>query len=450
MLLRTSPSDIPHLKPLWKIPAPSDVLKRDVYFPLLHAVLHTFKASTAAEARMSVELHSREVLVVWVAFCMLHAAASKEHPILQQYGVGLCWEDLRHLVLSDRTASSAALEAVAAYLQHHTRPGRAVFTLSDGGQATFSMAAQYAQSDADLRGIWLHENVEAEQRKEAHWLKVLEKKQLAAELRAKLVQEEAVEAAAQLAYNEAVARRAALPGNLYRTSKRGYVSYYHHDCGVSECQRKLHAAQAACSSTRAALQQALVPPAPIIQPLPQVPEASHAWVFFLYMPHMLRYVPRYEVLPMSLLVSNCGHTAPAWQAGPVIYKNIGTQNARLQLCFTTLARHSLGRHDVCIDYLLLLTKCISMLCRQLSRASFLAQQLLLPRLHSVHSLLQEHAPRTLMQQHYNAHSNRNGSGGRVKLISDVAVPSPNEVRPYFSTCSCSMEVTIECRCQLKV
>eukprot|EP00983_Pelagomonas_calceolata_P099724 1158488-Pelagomonas_calceolata.AAC.5 len=51
---------------------------------------------------MRSELRSRCVLCAWVAHCLLHAAACAAHPILERFGVGVCWEDLGHLVLSDR------------------------------------------------------------------------------------------------------------------------------------------------------------------------------------------------------------------------------------------------------------------------------------------------------------------------------------------------------------
>ena len=68
---------------------------------------------------MRVELHSREVLVAFTAYCLIHAATAADVPWLTQYGVGLTWQDLSHLVLADRAACDAAL-AVAAYLRQHT------------------------------------------------------------------------------------------------------------------------------------------------------------------------------------------------------------------------------------------------------------------------------------------------------------------------------------------
>ena len=121
------------------------------------------------------------MLITWVAVCLVHAATSKQHPILPQYGVALDYRDLRYPLLSDlrqlllsylrhlllsnlrpvllsdlcprllneRAADNAVL-AMAAYLQRHTQPGMQMFTLSNGGHATYAMAEQYAQNGSLL------------------------------------------------------------------------------------------------------------------------------------------------------------------------------------------------------------------------------------------------------------------------------------------------------------
>ena len=135
-----------------------------------------------------------------MAFCLVHAATSKQHPVLQQFGVSLDQHDLRHLVLSNRAACDALL-AVAAYLQRHTSPGRSVFTLADGGAATFSMAQDYASTNAKLAAILKDETAAADKREELHWKAVLAKQALVATLRARLKVEQAQEEAARQKYS---------------------------------------------------------------------------------------------------------------------------------------------------------------------------------------------------------------------------------------------------------
>lgn len=104
------------------------------------SLLQRFMQTEAAEACMKVELKSRELLVVWVAYCLMHASARRQHPsIMAGFCVALDWQDLRHLVLSDKDAVDAML-SVSAYLHKHSVSNRPLFSLRDGGEATMAMA----------------------------------------------------------------------------------------------------------------------------------------------------------------------------------------------------------------------------------------------------------------------------------------------------------------------
>ena len=238
---------------------------------------------------MQVELHSREVLVTWVAFCLVHAATSKQHPVLQQYGAALDYRDLRHLVLSDCAANDALL-AVAAHLQRHTKPGLQVFTLTNGGGATFAMAQQYAQDSAQLCGIWQAEQAAAEARKQAHWQEVVSKQQLANQLRTKLSSEKAVEAAANQEHQAAQHTLNAIEVPYGTSRYERKLARQPAEQVVAACLAELRQAQAACRATERALAQALKPPTPVFQPLPVDRGAALVWLFFLYMPPMFRLV----------------------------------------------------------------------------------------------------------------------------------------------------------------
>ena len=237
------------------------------------AVLHGFLASDASAARMRVDLRSRELLATWVALCLVHRATCAAHPLLQEYGVGVRWQDLRHLVLSD-CAACEALRGVAAYLRQHTREGRAVFTLRDGGKATFAQAAAFGQRSPELQRIWREEQATAARRKEAHWAEVWRKQTLAAQLRAELEEKKSAEAAAERARQEAY--------GIYDSSRVNRQRR-------SLCDTVLHNARLARSRTEARLAATLESPEPVIQPLPQGQATAAQWLFFLYMPDLFRW-----------------------------------------------------------------------------------------------------------------------------------------------------------------
>ena len=94
---------------------------------------------------------------------------------MYSYGVSLDWEDLRHLVLSDKEAVDAAL-GVAAYLKRHTLVPPlgmgGLFTLRDGGAATFRMASAFAASDAGMATVQKAEAKAAVAREGRHWEEV--------------------------------------------------------------------------------------------------------------------------------------------------------------------------------------------------------------------------------------------------------------------------------------
>ncbi|WIA08443.1 hypothetical protein OEZ85_007880 [Tetradesmus obliquus] len=141
-----------------------------------------FKATQAEAALMQVQLRSAEVLVVWVAYCMMFEASRRLLPVVNRYGVGLHWTDLRQLVLPDRLAVDAAC-TVSAYLLQQSNPERQLYSLHDGGKGTLSFAFDYAAQCEDLMEIWLHEQEQAQARVQARWVEVKRKQRMAVQLR---------------------------------------------------------------------------------------------------------------------------------------------------------------------------------------------------------------------------------------------------------------------------
>eukprot|EP00957_Ditylum_brightwellii_P098067 7470178-Ditylum_brightwellii.AAC.1 len=69
------------------------------------STLHEFHKRDECKALMQVELTSQELLIVWAVYCLIHATAKHKHKEeMEKFGVALNFEDLRHLVLSDKRA----------------------------------------------------------------------------------------------------------------------------------------------------------------------------------------------------------------------------------------------------------------------------------------------------------------------------------------------------------
>lgn len=234
---------------------------------------------------MQSDLCSRGVLVVWLALCFVHAATEAAHPLLASYGVGVDWQSLQHLVLSDRPATDAAL-AAAAYLRKHTQPGRGVFTLADGAQATFQLARRFAQQDGRMKQLWQEEQQAAKERRAAHWEQVEAQKAELVRLRAQLRVQKATLASRDAKHTAAEEKCSAL--------ERQY-GYYHTNAQearqrVNAAFQKYSIAFSAVASTETAIESELQPPEPVIQPLPEHHDAAAPWLFFAYAPPLFRWV----------------------------------------------------------------------------------------------------------------------------------------------------------------
>ncbi|KXZ56027.1 hypothetical protein GPECTOR_2g1579 [Gonium pectorale] len=267
------------------------------------AAVQRFLRTPAAAAVMRVELRSRELLVVWVAYCLTHAAAAREHPLLLRYGCLENYADLRHLVLSDAKAVNAAL-SVAAYLQAHSRAGCEVFSLRDGGAASRGLAQQFAAACPRLTAILAAEQSDAEARVAGHWREVRRKQRLAAELREELrgLKAEGADLAASLRLRESE-----LSSAQYTYSHYGYT--LDRMDAVSRAQAKVNTARSRVSANSAEqsrvtaeLTQAERAPQAVIQPLPEGPDLARQWLFFLHMPSAFRRLSRASFLAQQMLL----------------------------------------------------------------------------------------------------------------------------------------------------
>lgn len=205
-------------------------------------------------------------LQAWCAFCFTHSYACRVHPLLLEYGVGLDCKDLQHLVLGDREAEEA-LNAVAAYLRTHTRPGLEVFA-ERGTDATFLFALSFAQRDHNLKKLLTEEQASAQARKDAHWAAVQAKQREAASLRQRIstVKYELANLRSQL--NSAEGRRDSCVSYDYRGRSQYSSNYKKYASKVDDLEFQVRSKSNEENSLERQLENTLKPPADVIQPLP--------------------------------------------------------------------------------------------------------------------------------------------------------------------------------------
>jgi len=243
-------------------------------------LVQRWRASGDGSTCMQVELQSRELLVVWSAYCISFQAARHEHAhVMKGFGVALDWHDLRHLVLGDKLAVDAALK-VAAYLHAYTVPNQAVFSRScAGSHPTFNLALLFATNSISLMGIWQEEQKAAIARRDDHWQEVQRKQKLAAELRASI----------------ASAREYAR--DLQSRRDREWQKYLY-----LEYDRQLQSQYSAIQGLESQLRSAEASPPPVIQPLPAHADTDLQWLFFLHMPKLFQVLSRFSFLAQQMLL----------------------------------------------------------------------------------------------------------------------------------------------------
>lgn len=135
---------------------------------------------------LTVEQRSREMLVVWIAFCLVHRMCEAGEPLCREYNIALSWKDLKVAVLSERAAISA-LQNVAQYIREWNRktPGPPLFHLTDQA-ATFEFAREYGLNSASMNALYDRDVECWESHMQSKWRKIEHKKQGAVRLRAEI------------------------------------------------------------------------------------------------------------------------------------------------------------------------------------------------------------------------------------------------------------------------
>jgi uncharacterized coiled-coil protein SlyX len=176
----------------------------DAYRKTLSAFRQAEQGKAAVEGLLA-ELRSREKLVVWVCFCLVHHACKWAYRAMSlSFGVPLRWQDLRHLCLEDREAWET-VERVRGYLEANTIPGSELFSLSKPVE-TMKFAEAFALQDEDMCKLRQEEEEEAQEREVAYWAEVASQKKLAAELECEITEQERVVASLETDLSKLKAR----------------------------------------------------------------------------------------------------------------------------------------------------------------------------------------------------------------------------------------------------
>ncbi len=253
---------------------------------------------------MKTEIFSRELLVVWIFYCLAFKCVRKLYnPLLDHVGVALRYQDLEHLVLSNKRLCSVLL-GVMSFLQHNYVPEKELFSLRHHS-TMFEFGVNF--TDRYLSDIFEQEKANAKARVANHWEEVLSKKKKAAILESEIHALRLQVAAAQnaLAVANAELQLAEAKHNQTKRSLGSAITRQAVRKATEIARSKLQTVNSlnqSVTSKEVALKNVKKAPAPVVQPLPQSSEMMKQWIFFLHMPEPLRLVGDLTFFAQQLLV----------------------------------------------------------------------------------------------------------------------------------------------------
>ncbi|KAE9001047.1 hypothetical protein PR003_g7736 [Phytophthora rubi] len=229
---------------------------------------------------LSVEQRSRQLLVMWTAFCLVHQKCVREFPLCSKYNIALDWKNLKVAVLSNRTALDA-LQCVAQYIRgwNLKTGGQPLFHLTDQ-DPTFAFAWKFAQSDPSMEESYQNEVEMWEAHVQNEWSEIEEKKERADTLRADITRltEELNSKSSGLAVEE-IRLVVAYPLNQQICRRHSPLK--------SQLQYDIQRLTTTLQQTNTTLEQAIAMPRYLVRPLPLVKEEACKVLFMLTMPRAL-------------------------------------------------------------------------------------------------------------------------------------------------------------------
>ena len=249
---------------------------------------------------LRVEIFSKEVLIVWISYCLIHKYLKNVYPLIQKFGVALSWNDIRYFVLSDKEAIEASL-VVSKYLKSNTNI-YPLFSLSKE-DVTFEFAKRYVLQSAGLKDILKREMQDAKERTDVHWKAVLNKqikvKELRNEMQSKGIEIDELE-------DQLKEKGTCLKSY---TSEIIRINLKFEQLTLERAKQKLHDE---VKTILGKIDDAKIPPDPVYQALPKQESKAFIFLFFIYMPLDMNVLAQFTIMAQQMLLPDARkylHTA---------------------------------------------------------------------------------------------------------------------------------------------
>ncbi|KAI9981767.1 hypothetical protein PInf_009537 [Phytophthora infestans] len=234
---------------------------------------------------LGVEQRSREMLVVWIAFCLVHQICVHEVPLCAEYNIALDWRDLKVAVLRDQAAISA-LQRVATYIRRWNESTRGAPLFHSTNQTpTFDFGLRFGLSSSSVVEVYNREVEIWDSHVRGQWGLIELKKTEAAQLRAHI----------NLQKQDLVTKRQQLASEEERLSQeyariRRNNSYYYgypQSAVKNQQERDIQRIKSDIRNKEAALSRVLAAPRFLVRPLPPATNDAIQVIFMLTMPRNL-------------------------------------------------------------------------------------------------------------------------------------------------------------------
>ncbi|KAF0725418.1 hypothetical protein Ae201684_016188 [Aphanomyces euteiches] len=265
---------------------------RDVV-KMYSSLVNTWLNSTHGKQQVDVIVRSKEMLVTWVAYCTIHHTCEAQHPLVREYKTALNWEDLRHLVLSDRKATEA-LQLVAQYIRQRSSRKWPLFSLQDPAGTSGYFARAFAQQDEKILQRWHTEEHKLNLKKQTYMQEVRTKK-------ARLVQLRAQTPNLERAVREASEERDERYNETYRSGWHEYHIFRELRDDYNASAHALQVAKTRLNAHNREIQKISIPPRFIVNPLPTGRGYALTVLFFFLIPYRLNILAELSELSLEML-----------------------------------------------------------------------------------------------------------------------------------------------------
>ncbi|GMF56711.1 unnamed protein product [Phytophthora fragariaefolia] len=224
-------------------------------------------------AVLDVEQRSREMLIMWIAFCLVHQKCVAEVPLCAQYNIALNWEDLKVAVLRDQ-AAIVALQHVAKYIRswNVATGGQPLFHLTNQ-EPTFEFGQTFGLSDSNMLTVYNREVTIWEAHVQRNWSVIQKKKQEAIRLRNEITQlHEDLQSKQILRENENERLRSQYPVSMYDRRVKAQLT------------REIKKIRSVVKQKESTLSGTLAVPPYLVRPLPPAKCDAIQVIFMLSMP----------------------------------------------------------------------------------------------------------------------------------------------------------------------